>query len=90
MADITVNIPTIGLRWVTRVITACRAALMHSSTNRQIYCEHVANCFYSSIDEVGKASLAARQTLVALWPAIISLVAAMYPDAADVAHGSVR
>lgn len=89
MTDTTVNVRTIGLQWVSRVITACRAARPRSSTNRQVYCQDVANCFYESIDEVGKANLAARQTLVALWPAMISLVAAMYPDANDVAHGSV-
>lgn len=86
MNTTTVHVGTIGLKWVSKVMEACDALLNPDSADRQRYCQDVANCFYNSIDEVAKANIAARQTIVALWPAMTSLVSALYLDAADVAY----
>ncbi|KAF2820577.1 hypothetical protein CC86DRAFT_387051 [Ophiobolus disseminans] len=84
MATTGVDASTSRLTWVTDVMSLCSAAIQ--PRNRQVYCQDVANCFYLSVDEVAKANIAARSTMVSLWPAMISLVSALYPDAADIAH----
>lgn len=82
-----VQISTLNtLGWVGDVADACIQALGYDEPfPRWRFCNTVAECVYRSIDEVAKANLAARQTMVALWPAIISFIAALYPDAGDVA-----
>jgi hypothetical protein len=87
MSDFRIYGSTSRLTWVTDIMSACSLALNpHNNHRRQHYCQNIANCFYNSVDEVAKANIAARSTMVSLWPAMISLVSALYPDAADVAH----
>ncbi|KAI9858478.1 MAG: hypothetical protein M1813_006420 [Trichoglossum hirsutum] len=89
MSPYSVNVKTGGLRWVDRVVDACIALIRPHGLDRSALCEPIADCFYNSIDEVSKANLAARQTIIALWPGIISSVAAVHPDASDIAYDNL-
>lgn len=89
MSSFTVNVRTTGLNWVDKVMSACAAGLGYTDRPREIFCEHVPNCFYKSVDEVAKANLAARQSTLALWPAIISSLTAIHPDPEPLAYDSL-
>lgn len=90
MVEATVDVSLGGIQWISRVMHACSALLSVTDNilidDRGRYCNQVANCFYNSVDENAKANLAARQTIVALWPAIVSFISVLYPDAAEVAY----
>ncbi|KAI9855415.1 MAG: hypothetical protein M1813_009790 [Trichoglossum hirsutum] len=73
--------------WVGRVMDKCRAQV--NPPNRGAFCVDVSLCFYDSIGELSKANLSARQSVIALWPAIVSSITAINPDPSDLAYDNL-
>ena len=68
------------------------ACSSYYSSNITDYAESVSlvpECIFGNSSERMKANMARHQYLLTLWPAFISIIVAMYPDAAPVAFDNL-